>query len=273
MIETWPELKKDLVCTNRKDVIYLRIIKVFYGCIQSALLWYNVFKNKLEEFGFKINPYNRCVVNKLIDNKQYTITWYVDDVKVSLVDHNVVTNIIKVLQEEYRDLKPSRGTKHSLLGINIEFKSGSTLNIDTSDHLKETIQGFPDDIPPPKHSPADKEIFAVNKNSPRLNEKQANVFHSTCAKFMWIMKWGHPDVKTPISFLCTRVNDPTKEDWNKLKRVLSFISGTISNKRRVGISNIYNIITMVDASHAVHNNMCGHTSGLISMGVGVMEII
>ena len=30
-------------------------------------------------FGFEINPYDRCVANKMIEGPQYTIDWYVDN--------------------------------------------------------------------------------------------------------------------------------------------------------------------------------------------------
>ena len=61
----------------------MRIIKALYGCIESALLWYECFSSKLKGMGFKINAYDNCIANKMIDSHQCTITWYVDDVKVS----------------------------------------------------------------------------------------------------------------------------------------------------------------------------------------------
>ena len=36
----------------------MRIMKVLYGCIQSALQWYKLFKTTLEKEGFVINPYD-----------------------------------------------------------------------------------------------------------------------------------------------------------------------------------------------------------------------
>ena len=37
----------------------------------------------------------------MINGKQYTIVWYVDDVKVSHVDETVVSDIIKYMQKEF----------------------------------------------------------------------------------------------------------------------------------------------------------------------------
>ena len=40
-------------------------------------------------YGFEINPYNPCVVNKRVNGKQLTVMWHVDDVKSSHVDSKV----------------------------------------------------------------------------------------------------------------------------------------------------------------------------------------
>ena len=49
--------------------------------------------------GFKINQYNRCVANKVINGKQCTIAWYVDDVKISHMDQSVIDDIINNLKK------------------------------------------------------------------------------------------------------------------------------------------------------------------------------
>ena len=78
---------------GNKKVLYLQLDKALYGCVQSAPLWYELFSSTLKDLGFELNPYDACVANKMIDGKQCTIAWYVDDMKISHVDPNVVTNI------------------------------------------------------------------------------------------------------------------------------------------------------------------------------------
>ena len=77
-----------------KKSLYLQLTKALYGCMQSALLWYETFKDCLEEMGFKLNPYDPCVANKVIDGNQCTICWYVDDTKISHCDSKVVDSVI-----------------------------------------------------------------------------------------------------------------------------------------------------------------------------------
>jgi len=59
--------------------LYMRVIRAIYGCIESALAWYTLFTETLERMGFNINPYDRCIANKIINGHQCTISWHVDD--------------------------------------------------------------------------------------------------------------------------------------------------------------------------------------------------
>ena len=38
-------------------------------------------KESMNNPNFKMNPYNACVANKVIDRKQFTVVWHVDDLK------------------------------------------------------------------------------------------------------------------------------------------------------------------------------------------------
>ena len=76
------EVNKNYITYEKENkVIYMKVEKALYCCVQSALLWWNTFKSKLEQMGFKLNPYEPCIANKEINNKWYTICWCVDDMK------------------------------------------------------------------------------------------------------------------------------------------------------------------------------------------------
>ena len=58
------------------------MLKEIYDCSKSKLLWYNIFSTKLEGLGFEIKPYYRFVAKDVIEVTQYSIDWYVDDIKL-----------------------------------------------------------------------------------------------------------------------------------------------------------------------------------------------
>ena len=87
MCEVNPEYKEHAIhLKNRKTIIYLTVVLAIYGCIELALCWYNLYTIILNDKGFNINPYDRYVVNKVVEGKHYTITWYLDDNKLSDVN-------------------------------------------------------------------------------------------------------------------------------------------------------------------------------------------
>ena len=53
----------------------------------------------LEEMG-----YNWCVMNKIFDNKQCTILWYVDDLNTSHVDPAVFPRVLADIYAEYGNI-------------------------------------------------------------------------------------------------------------------------------------------------------------------------
>ena len=64
-------------------MLYVRLFKALYGLLQSALLFYKKLRGELEDYGFEVNPYNPCVANKIVNGSQMTVTWHIDDLKVS----------------------------------------------------------------------------------------------------------------------------------------------------------------------------------------------
>ena len=104
MCDVSPEYKQHVMIQGGKKILYVRVIRSIYGCIEAALLWYELYKDTLEKEGFKLNPYELCVANKEINGHQCTIAWYMDDNKVSHKDPLVVTNILNLIESKFGKL-------------------------------------------------------------------------------------------------------------------------------------------------------------------------
>ena len=61
-------------------------MRAVYGCMDSALMCYDLYSKTRKPQGFLINTYDRCIENSTIKDKKCTISWYVDNNKVSHVD-------------------------------------------------------------------------------------------------------------------------------------------------------------------------------------------
>ena len=70
----------------------------------------------------------------------------------------------------------------------------------------------------------------------------AKQFHRTTVRLLFFCKQARPDVETLISFLTTRVKQPDKDDWKKLRHGLMYLKGTLHMKRYLTADNLNNNI-------------------------------
>ncbi|KOR29256.1 hypothetical protein TI04_09085, partial [Achromatium sp. WMS2] len=135
-----------IVRDNGRKMLYVHIIKEIYRLLESALQFYNKLANALTTPGFEINPYDPCVVYKVVDGKHITVTWHVDNVKVSHMLEQVVTSFVEWLDEKYGDIgkvKVTRGNFHEYLGMTLDYLIPGQVSIDMSKYVQQMLNNFP----------------------------------------------------------------------------------------------------------------------------------
>jgi hypothetical protein len=273
MVKTAPEIyrKYIYVGSDNKPVLYVKLKKAPYGCLRSALLLYLKLLKYLEDRGFKLNPYDPCVANKVINGKQFTITWHVDDIKLSHVDVKVVDDTIIWLKIIYcEDMRVSRGKKHDYLGMDLDYSVPGEVKVTMVDYLKMVITEFPEEITGRASSPATERLFTIRPDgeSVLLEEKRDIAFHQCVAQLLFASARARKDIQPAVAFLTTRVREPDEDDWLKLKRLMRYIRGTIHMPLILRAESLNVIKWWVDASFATHDNCRGHTGATMSMGKG-----
>jgi len=81
--------------------MYVNLKKALYGTLKAALLFWKTLTAKLVSMGLVVNPYDECVANKVIGGRQCTLLWHVDDIKVSHVDSQVLSEVLGELEKGY----------------------------------------------------------------------------------------------------------------------------------------------------------------------------
>ena len=141
---------------NGKEVLYLQLLKALYGCVRSALLWYELFAKTLAGMGFELNPYDPCVANMMFEGKQCTIAWYVDDTKISHVNPKVVDKVIAAIEAVFGKMTVTRGKQHEFLGMKITFNPDKTVKIDMKEYVEQAIESFGESVLKGATTPARK---------------------------------------------------------------------------------------------------------------------
>jgi hypothetical protein len=205
-----------------KPVIYVKLVKALYGTLQAALLFWKDLSGFLIDHGFVLNPYDECVANKMINGKQCTIVWHMDDLKISHVDEQVIREMVDLLQAKYgSDDAPvtvTYGKVHDYLGMTLDYSKTGKVIIDMKQYVKDMLKEVSDKmVDGVSATPAAAHLYDVNADAESLDKDTAKQFHTITAKLLFLSKRARPDLQQAIGFLTTRVKGPTTDDWKKLK--------------------------------------------------------
>ena len=199
-----------------------------HGMLMSGLLFCKKFRAAIEAKGYKVNPYDPCVANKMIAGKQHTPSWHVDDLKGSHVDSKVNDEFEEWLQKEFGQIKKitgTRGKKHTYLGMTLDCSTPGEVKVDMIDYVKDMINDFPVELDGKVATVSNENLFDTSKGKP-LGPAKHEAFHAVVAKALFLTMRSRPDIRLAVAFLCTRVKEPTTYDWFKLHRMMNFLHRT-----------------------------------------------
>jgi hypothetical protein len=260
-----PKLYRKYVRDEKgKAVLYVELLKALYGTLRSALLFWKLLSSKLVLWVFKINSYDWCVSNKMIDGKQCTVLWNVNNLKISHISEDVNTDIIKIINDEFGKEAPmtiTRGKLHDYLGVTLDYSKKGRVKIKMLDYVDKMLADLPDEMDGESPSPAANNLLTVNNDQIKVNEKKAQFFHTYVAKTLFLCKQARPDLQTVVVFLSTRVKSCDEDDYKKLIWVLKCLWATRCDFLMMSADSLHNMRWWVDASYAVHPNVRSHTGG------------
>jgi hypothetical protein len=175
-----PKLYRKYVRDERgKPVLYVELLKALYGTLRAALLFWKLLSSKLVSWGFTINPYDWCVANKLVNGTQCTILWHVDDLKISHINCETNTEVIKMINDEFGQEAPltvTRGKIHEYLGMTLDYSEAGKVKIKMIDYVEKMLAELPEDMMGEAPTPAANHLFAVDDSKEKVSEKRLSSF-------------------------------------------------------------------------------------------------
>ena len=274
LVESDPERwQKHLRRERGRPVVYVECKKAIYGTLSAAILAYRKLTSHFEDWGFEMNPYEPCVWNKMINGKQMTVVFHVDDGIVSHEDPEEVTKFLELLKSVYGKTDPltiRRKKIHEYLGMTLDFTKEGSVTISMYDYVKKLLDKIPESMRGTKPTAAPEYLFKTNDtDSVKLNKELAELYHTITATTLYLGQRARPDLQLAVSFLCTRVKSPDEHDWKKLTHLMMYLQGTAWFPMTIGYDGNGTVIH-IDGSHAVHADMKGHVGLYASEGKGAM---
>ena len=187
------EQKKD-----DKGMVYVKLRKALYGCIQSAKLWYDKLCEVLEADGYEKNGYDACLFNKMVNGVQCTIGFHVDDLLITCKDSCAIDALEKTLKENFKSITVNRGTQHSYLAMNMVVGEDG-ISLDMSAYIRKLLDGRK--VKQGVNSPATDDLFEVPEDGVPLSDEDKKVFHTDVAKLLYLAKRTRGQILTAVSHL------------------------------------------------------------------------
>ena len=121
-----------------------------------------------------------------------------------------------------KQLAETKGDVHKYLGLTIDFSKRGHVIVTMYDCIKDIIRTAPLDMNGTAPDLARAGLFMADKTSPRLNAAEAKL-----AQLLFATKRARLDIQVAVVYLCTRVGEPTVDDYVKLSRLIKYLRATV----------------------------------------------
>ena len=126
-----------------RKCMYAESKKAIYGTLEVSLLFWGKLSKSLEEMRYQRNEYDWCVMKKIVDNKQCTILWHVDDLKTSQFNPAIISSVFADIDAEYLKVAKmtiTRGKVNKYLGMTIDYSLTDKLILSISDYIVKCLK-------------------------------------------------------------------------------------------------------------------------------------
>ena len=121
--------------------------------------------------------------------------------------------------------------------------------------------------------PARLKLFSVHETSLSLNRAEADEFHSIMARLLFDAKRARLDILVAVAYSCTRVREPTKDNYLKLARVIRYLRNTVHLPLIIWRDASGTLLWSIDVSFAVYNDIHIHTGAMLTFGRGAVFLL
>jgi hypothetical protein len=154
IVDLYPEYEKYV---GKDGVLYCKLLKALYGCVQASKLWYQKVSKFLESLGYVRGEVDPCVFRRVVGEKVYLLTLYVDDILL-IAESLEIERVGKAFETEYRWITMAVGNSHSYVGMRLTVERGCVV-LDMRYYLINLLQPY--DNLQVKAVPGNKETFMV----------------------------------------------------------------------------------------------------------------
>ncbi len=205
--------------TSSKKICLLK--KALYGCPISGKRWHDDVASKIKTLRYSRSVIDHCLFIRDAGGYTDLLVIYVDDLLVtSTGGRERAERQLNELQNLY-DIK-RLGTATHMLGIGVHQGDGY-VTLEQRAYTNKILGEMEYDCIKPRGTPWDHQY--VGKED-LLDVTYTVLFRRVLGQLMYLANCTRPDISLAVGRLASHMKDPSKRDWERIKRLLRYVNGT-----------------------------------------------
>lgn len=232
------EGKEKKVCLLRRSI---------YGLKQAGRVWNKLLCQVLIDAKYVQSTNDPCLFTLAIKENICHVLIHVDDIITANTNNEMFENLEKILSSKFEI--NNLGDVRSYLRMEIQRNENGWFGINQTAFIRKIIDDFGLADAKPSNVPMDVSYRKQTDTGDILisNDK----YRSLIGSLLYVSVNTRPDIAASVGILSQKVERPTQDDWNELKRVVRYLKGTADLSLVIGNNNQHeNLIGYADADWA-----------------------
>jgi hypothetical protein len=243
----------DRVCMLKKSL---------YGLKQSPRCWNVTFTAFLDKHGLKQSVADVCIFYSERERYKLILALYVDD---GLIAYENKDDFRQLMADMKTAFLITENPVSCFLGLQIQRQSDGSVFISQESYARKILERFNMLECNKVDTPMDK-LSVAEEGADSVPVTDQVPFREAIGSLMYLATGTRPDIMFAVSYLSQALNQPTKREWDKVKRVFKYLKGTLERGILFNAKgNKGMLIAYSDADFAGDVQSRRSTSGVVCM--------
>jgi hypothetical protein len=250
----------------------LQLLKGLYGIKQGPRLWSQKLHAVLSEIGFHRLESDHSVFVYERDGVKVVVPVHVDDLILASTSPEAIQMVKKELRARFKIR--DQGPTTFILGVQLERnRKTRTIHLSQPTYIQSILDDFRMSDCNGARTPMDEKARLSKEMSPSTDAEKREMkdipYREAVGKLLYLSIATRPDISYAVGVLCRYNDNPGKEHWSAVKRVLRYLKGTKGYKLTYAPSTTSDeiFVTHSDADLGGNPDNARSTAGFV-MSVG-----
>lgn len=218
------EGQEEKVCLLRRSI---------YGLKQAGRIWNQLFNKVLIDAKYVQSTNDPCFFTLVIGENVCYVLVHVDDIIAASGDDDMLVNLEKILKSKFE--VNNLGDVRSYLGMEIQRNEHGWFGVNQTAYIRKVVNDTGLADAKPSNVPMDVSYRKQIATGDILVSNEQ--YRSLIGSLLYVSVNTRPDIAASVGILSQKVERPTQEDWNELKRVVKYLKGTANLSLVIGNGN------------------------------------